>query len=99
MPMHLLESTVDITSTVDFREKSVEINRQCGFIPKKIGRPLTYGPIRCEKWSRTHIRQEVMVPCVVKNGPNSYPNIDTYPPIYLGRSVTVDIDTGSMPIH
>ena len=55
--------------------------------------PLTYGPIRGEKWSRTHIHQEVMVPCVVRNGPNTYPNIDTYPPIYRpGRSVTVDID-------
>jgi len=55
--------------------------------------PLTYGPIRDEKWSQTHIHQEFMVPCVVRNGPNTYPNMDTYPPIYRpGRSVTVDID-------
>ena len=46
-----------------------------------------------EKWSRTPIHQEVMVPCVVRNGPNTYPNVDTYPPIYRpSRSVTVDID-------
>jgi len=32
-------------------------------------------------------------PCVVRNGPNTYPNIDTYPLIYRpGRLVTVDID-------
>jgi len=35
MPIHLLENTVDIASTVDFSKKSVEIDRRCGFIPKK----------------------------------------------------------------
>jgi len=55
--------------------------------------PLTYGPIRGEKWSWTHVHQEVMVPCVVRNGPNTYPNIDTYPLIYRPvQLVTVDID-------
>jgi len=39
MPYHLLEKTVDIASTVNFRKKSVEIDRRCGFIPKKIGPP------------------------------------------------------------
>ena len=49
-----------------------------------------YGPIIDEKWSRTHIYKKVMV---ARNGPNSYLNVDTYPPIYRpGRSITVDID-------
>ena len=52
-----------------------------------------YGPISDEKWFRTHIYKKVMVPWVVSNGPNSYLNVDTYPPIYRpGRSITVDID-------
>ena len=37
--IHLIENTVDIWSTVDFTQKSVEIDRRYGFIPKKIGRP------------------------------------------------------------
>ena len=84
-----------------FQEK--KIDHRCGFIRKKIGRPrfldkskkrpLTYGSIGGEKWSRTHIHQEVVVPCVMRNGPNTYPNVDIYPPIYRpGRLVTVDID-------
>jgi len=40
-----------------------------------------YGPIS-EKWSRTHIYKKIMVQWVVRNGPNSYLNVDTYPPIY-----------------
>jgi len=123
MLIHLLENTVDIATTVEFRTKSVEIDRRCGFIPKKsVDRvfprsrkkgSLTYGPIGGKKWSRTHIHQEVMVPCLVSNGPNTYPNIDTCPPICRpGRSITVDIavdadsPTGeyrryrrSMPLH
>jgi len=102
MPIHLLENTVDIASTIAFRKKSVEIDRRCGFILKKLvdrvfqrsrkKGPLTYGSIGGEKWSRTKIDQEVMVQRVVRNGPNTYPNIDTYPLIYRpGRSVTVDI--------
>jgi len=43
--------------------------------------PLTCGPKGGEKWSRTPIHQEVMVPYVVRNGPNTHPNMDTYPPI------------------
>jgi len=39
MPIHLHENTVDIASTVDFRKKSIEIDRRCAFIPKKIGWP------------------------------------------------------------
>jgi len=35
MPIHLPENTVDIASTVDFRKKSVEIDRRCGFMTKK----------------------------------------------------------------
>jgi len=35
MRIHLLENAVDIASTVDFSKNSVEIDRQCGFIPKK----------------------------------------------------------------
>jgi len=51
------------------------------------------GPISDEKWSRTHIYKKVMVPWVVRNGPNSYLNVDTYPPIYRPvRSITVDIN-------
>jgi len=103
MSIHLLENTVDIASTVNFRRKSVEIDRRCGFIPKKLvdrvlqrsrkKGPLTYGSIGSEKWSRTQIYQEVMVPCVVRIDLNTYPHIDTYPSIYRpGRSVTVDID-------
>jgi len=58
--IHLLESTIDIASTVDFGQKSVEIDRRCGFIPKKnrsissekSGKkgPLTHGPIWSHKW-------------------------------------------------
>jgi len=63
--------------------------------------PLTYGPTGDEKWSRTTIHQEVMVPCVLRNGSNTHPNINTHPPIYrpvdLSRSLstsTVDPPTG-----
>jgi len=50
-----------------------------------------YGPISDEKWSRTHIYKKVMVQWVVRNGPNSYLDVDNYPPIYRpGRSITVD---------
>ena len=69
--IHLLENTVDIASTVDFSEKSVEMDRRCGFIPKtnwsisseKSGKkgPLTYGPIWSHKWWEidpdTHLQQ------------------------------------------
>jgi len=52
-----------------------------------------HGPISDEKWSRTHIYKKIMVPCVVRSGPNVYLNVDTYPPIYRpGRTITVDID-------
>jgi len=52
-----------------------------------------YGPINDVKWSQTHIYKKVMVQWVVRNGPNSYLNVDTYPPIYRpGQSITVDID-------
>jgi len=52
-----------------------------------------YGPMSDEKWSRTHIYQKVMVPWVVRIGPNSYLNVDTYPLIYRpSQSITVDID-------
>jgi len=52
-----------------------------------------YGPIRDEKWSQTHIYRKVMVPWLVRNGLNSYLNVDTYLLIYRpGRSITVDID-------
>ena len=36
-----------------------------------------HGPINDEKWSRTHIYKKVIVPWVVRNGPNSYLNVDT----------------------
>ena len=36
-----------------------------------------YGPIS-EKWSRTHIYKKIMVQWVVRSGPNSYLNVDTY---------------------
>jgi len=49
---------------------------------KKDHRPMVpYGPTS-EKWSRTHIYKKVMVQWVVRNGPNSYLNVDTYPPVY-----------------
>ena len=52
-----------------------------------------FGPRSDEKWSRIHIYKRVMVPWVVRNGPNIYLNVDTNPPIYRpGRSITVDID-------
>jgi len=52
-----------------------------------------YSPMSDEKWSRTHIYKKIMVPRVVRNCPNSYLNVDTYPPIYRpGRLITVDID-------
>jgi len=52
-----------------------------------------YGPISDEKWSRTHTCKKFMVPWVVKNGPNSYLNVNTYLPIYRpSQSITVDID-------
>ena len=101
MPIHLLvlENTVDIASTVDRSKSTLDVDL---YQKKSIDRifpksrkkgPLTYVPISVEKWFQTHIYQEVMVPYVVRNGPNAYPNIDTYPPIYRpGRSVTVDID-------
>jgi len=41
-----------------------------------------YGPISDEKWSRTRIYKKVMVPWTVRNVPNSYLNVDTYPLIY-----------------
>ena len=53
MPIHLLENTVDIAWTVDFRQKSVEIHRRCGFIPKKIGR---YRPLMCTHTKKTDWR-------------------------------------------
>ena len=52
-----------------------------------------YGPRSDEKWSRIHIYKIVMVPWVVRNGPNICLNVDTDPPIYPpGWSITVDID-------
>jgi len=63
---------------------------------KDHGPIVPYGPMSDEKWSRTHIHKKFMIPWVVRNGPNSYLNVDTYPgypPIYRpGRSITVDID-------
>ena len=38
---------------------------------------VTYGPSSDEKWSRIHIYKRVMVPWVMRNGPNMYLNIDT----------------------
>jgi len=55
-----------------------------------------YGPISDEKWSRTHIYRDkkVMVPWVVRNGPNSYLNVDTIDPVDRSRSIsTVDKDS------
>ena len=52
-----------------------------------------YGPWNDDKWSRIHIYKIVMVPWVVRNGPNICLNVDTDPPIYPpGWSITVDID-------
>jgi len=66
----MLENTVHIASTVDFSQKSVEIDRRRGFVLKKIGRFLPrnqgkkhhwpmvpYGLISDEKWSRTHLQK------------------------------------------
>jgi len=48
-----------------------------------------YGPISDEKWSRTHTCKKF----TLKNGPNSYLNVNTYLPIYRpSQSITVDID-------
>ena len=66
--------------------------------PEKSGKTgpwlmVPYGPRSDEKWSRIHIYKRIMVPWVVRNGPNIYLNVDTNPPIYRpGRSITVDID-------
>jgi len=54
--------------------------------------------------ARTHIYKKFMVPWVVRNGPNSYLNVGTYPPIYRpGRSISPAGEYGryrrSMPIH
>jgi len=85
LPVSTLQSTA-----IKVRSRSSVFEN---FRRSKTNGPLTYGPIVGKKWSWTHIHQEVMVPCVVGNGHNTYPNIDTYPPIYRpGRSVTVDID-------
>jgi len=52
---------------------------------------IPYCPISDEKWSRTHIYKKVMVTRVVRNSPNSYLDVDTYPPIYRpNRSITRD---------
>jgi len=41
--------------------------------PRSRGKgPLTYGRIGGEKWSRTPIHQEFMVPCMVRNGHNTF---------------------------
>jgi len=63
---------------------------------------LTYGSKGGEQWSRIPIYQEVMVPLVVRNGPNKHPSIDTNPLIYrpvdLSRLIwtfTVDPPTGT----
>jgi len=40
-----------------------------------------------------------MVPCVVRNGHNTYPNIDTYPPIYPPGRLVHGRYRRSMPIH
>ena len=64
--------------------------------PAALFREVKKGPLTCghkggEKWSRTTIHREVMVPYVVRNGPNTHPLMDTYPPIYwpvdLSRSI------------
>jgi len=53
---------------------------------------IPYDPISDEKWSLTHIYKKVMVTWVVRNEPNNYLNVDTYPQIYRpGGSITVDI--------
>jgi len=53
-----------------------------------------YGPISDKKWSRPHIYKKVMVSQVVRNGPNSYLDVNTYPLIYQpGQSTTVDVDS------
>ena len=54
--------------------------------------PLTCGPIGGEKWSRTHIHQKFMVPCVGRNGPNTYPNINIYPPICRTKNQKDPVD-------
>ena len=42
-----------------------------------------YGPRSDEKCSWIDIYKRVMVPCLVRDGPNIYLNVDTNPPIYL----------------
>jgi len=57
-----------------------------------------YGPRIDEKCSRIHIYKRVIVPWVMRNGPNMYLNVDTNPLIYRpGRSITVDIDVKDPP--
>jgi len=56
-----------------------------------------YGPRSDEKWSRIHIYKRVMVPWVVRNGPNIYLNVHTVhrfiDPVDPSRSIsTVDKD-------
>jgi len=112
MPIHLPKDTINIASTVNFRKNRSKLTVDVDSYQKKIvdrvfprsqkNGQLTHGPIGGEKWSRTHIHQEVimMVPCVVKNGPNTskYPTaipihrfID---PVDRSRSIsTVDADS------
>jgi len=58
--IHLLENTVDIWSTVDFTQKSVEIDRRYGFISKKnrstvdIDRPSGHGLKKIVNIDLTH---------------------------------------------
>ena len=101
---HIFENTVDIASTVDFRKKigwnrpSIWIHTQKKLVDRVFSTmrkqgPLTYGSIGGEKLSFTQIHQQVMVPCLVRNDPKTYSNIDTYPPIHRpSRSVTVNIE-------
>jgi len=58
--------------------------------------PLTYGPKGGEKWSRTPIHQGVMVPWVVKNGPEKHPSIDTNPQIYRPVDLSRLISTSTV---
>ena len=50
------------------------------------------------EWSRTHIYKKVLVEWVVRNGPNSYLNVDTYPMIYRSNW-SITRDTNQISTH
>jgi len=59
-------------------------------------RTMTYGPIWSQKWWKmvpdTHL-QKINGEWVVRNGPNIYLNVYTYPLIYQpGQSITINMD-------